>query len=332
MQLQERLRRDLKPVVVESVSKSDLLGNNKAMMEGIGIKGMVVLPMIHDDKLIGSVGLDLFDEGRVFTEEEIEAAAAIAAQIATAVRNAQVYDEIRRRALQLEQIADLSRRVTSTFDQFKIFDIVKEETESLIETHLCTVALQSDETEQIKLYILDRFEPTAIDLASGDAALHFVMSSLEPVVMDDISGSDYPDYKLMATSGMRAAMIVPLVVGGQARGTFAVYHKQAGRYSALDVAVLEQIGNQLAISLENARLYSREAQRARVEELMNRLSSGIQSRSDMQSVLLNSVQQMAEALNARRASVRLQLMPIQTETKASITDRIIGKLKEKDDK
>jgi GAF domain-containing protein len=332
MLLQEKLRRDMKPIVVESVSESDILGNNKVMMEGLGIKGMLILPMINEDQLIGSIGLDLYDEGRTFTSDEIEAGMTLAAQIAIAVRNAQIYDEIRRRALQLEQIADLSHRVTSTFDQFKIFEIVKEETESLLEADLCTVALLSDETEQIKFYVLDRLEPTPVDLAAGDAALHFVMSNLEPVVMDDISGSDYPDYKLMANSGMKAAIIVPLIVGGQARGTYGVYHKQVGHYSSLDVAVLEQVGNQLAISLENARLYTREVQRARVEELMNRLSSGIQSRSDMQSVLLNSVQQMAEALNARRASVRLQLMPIQTENKASITDRIIGKLKQKDDK
>jgi len=42
-----------------------------------------------------------------------------------------------------------------------------------------------------------------------------------------------------------------------------------GRISSIDLAVLEQVGNQLAIALENARLYTQAAQRVDVERLMH---------------------------------------------------------------
>jgi adhesin HecA-like repeat protein len=132
---------------------------------------------------------------------------------------------------------------------------------------------------------------------------------MEPLVLDDISGSEYPDYKLLAQAGMRAAVIVPMVAGGRTIGTYNVLHSQPGVYTSLDLAVVEQVGNQLAIALENARIYAQTAQRVEVERLMNRMSEGIQGQGDMQTVLTATVQQIAEALNARKARVRLQMPP-----------------------
>ena len=98
-------------------------------------------------------------------------------------------------------------------------------------------------------------------------------------------------------------------MGGRAIGTYNVLATQPGLYTSLDLAVVEQVSNQLAIALENARLYTQAAQRVEVERLMNRMSGGMPAQGDMQSILMMTVQQIAEALNARRARVRLEMAP-----------------------
>src|SRR5262249_43933674 len=142
---------------------------------------------------------------------------------------------------------------------------------------------------------------------ADQTALRTVIESMEPVVLDDISGSEYPDYRVLAQMGVRAAVIVPLVVGGRAIGTYNVLHNQPGSYSSIDLAVVEQVGNQLAIALENARLYTQAEQRVEIEQLMNRMSRSIDVHADMQGTLMATVQQIAEALKAKRARVRMQM-------------------------
>jgi GAF domain-containing protein len=293
------------------------------------MKGMVILPMLVQDELIGSVGIDTYYEQRTFKTDEIEAAMAITSQLAVSVRNAQIYDEVKRRANQLERIANLSRRVTSTFNRDEIFQIIKEETFNLIETEQISVALRDKETTKLRLFVLDRPEAVSVDFDFEQTGQRFILNDGEPLVLDDISSSEYPDYKLLAKGGMHAALIVPLLVGGRTIGTYIVTHSRVGKYSSIDVAVLEQIGNQLAIALENARLYTQASQRIEIERLINQMGGSLHGNSDMQGILLSTLQQIAEALNARRARVRLQMSAAQPTDMSKAIGKLLGKLSEK---
>ncbi|MFQ3534381.1 MAG: GAF domain-containing protein [Aggregatilineales bacterium] len=305
--LQEHLLKSKAPVVVNNVDDDPILGNTeRAQLQQLGIKSIALLPMIVKGRLIGSLGLDSFYEYHTFTAEEIEAAAAVTSQLAITAHNAQLYEEIKRHAAQLEHIAALSQRITSTFDRQHIFQIVREETLKLIDADLISVALTSPNSEILDIYLLVDGGPILASFPLERAALRFVFNTSEPLVLDDISGSDDPDYRLFASSRLRAIASVPLVAGGKAIGVFSVLHREPGRYISVDIAVLEQIGYQLAIALENARLYMQTAQRAETERLMNRLSGALQGQSDLQSMLLNTLQEMAEALSARRARIRLE--------------------------
>ncbi len=327
--IQDRLLLVRGPIVIPNVAEESEFGSNQALIDSLGMKGMVILPMLVQDELIGSVGIDSYYEQRTFKSDEIEAAMAITTQLAVSVRNAQIFDEVKRRANQLERIADLSRRVTSTFDRDEIFHIVKEETLNLIETEQIAVAVRENEGEKLRLFVLDKDKPLPVDFEIKQTGQGIILTSAEPLMLDDISGSEYPDYKLLAQSGMHAALIVPLRVGGRTIGTYIVTHSQIGKYSSIDVAVLEQIGNQLAIALENARLYTQAAQRVEIERLINQMGGSLHGNSDMQSILLSTVQQIAEALNARRARVRLQMTALQPADMSKAIGKLLGKLSEK---
>jgi GAF domain-containing protein len=305
--VQERLQKLQQPIVIDSVETASDLGPERALWQQIGIKSIALLPMIVQGELIGSVGLDAFYEPRHFTPEELEAAAAVTGQLAVSAHNAQLYEELRRRAYQLERITVLSRRVTSTFDRTQIFQIAREETQQIVDADLIVVALRNPQSATLSLYLLVEGAPVVAEFPTERAALRFVFNTAEPLALDDISGSEDPDYRLLAASYMRAAAIVPLIAGGRTIGAYGVLHREPGHYVSIDLAVLEQIGSQLAIALENARLYAETSQRAETERLMNRLSGNLQSRGDLQGTLLSTVQDIAEALGARRARVRMEM-------------------------
>jgi GAF domain-containing protein len=304
--LYDRFQRERSPIIISNVDDIAQLGQFKRM-EGLSFRSAAFLPMLFQASLIGAVALEVYYDVHEFGLEEIEAAVTITSQLAISVRNAQLYDEIRRRATQLERISELGRRMTSTFDRGQIFQIVKEETHSLIEAHLVSVALKSSNSPTLELCVLGTGEPAIHEFEAERTALQAVINKAKGLVLDDLSAFAYPDYQLLARANMRALMTVPLLAGGQVIGTYNVAHQQPNYYSPVDLAVLEQIGSQLAVALENARIYDQASRRAETERLINRLSGSIQGRGDLHGMLLASIQEIADALSAKRARVRLQM-------------------------
>lgn len=330
--LYDRFQRERSPIIISNVDDIAQLGHEFKRMEGLSFRSAAFLPMLFQASLIGAVALEVYYDVHEFGLEEIEAAVTITSQLAISVRNAQLYDEIRRRATQLERISELGRRMTSTFDRGQIFQIVKEETHSLIEVDLVSVALKSSNSPTLEFFVLGTGEPAIHEFEAERTALQAVINKAKGLVLDDLSAFAYPDYQLLARANMRALMTVPLLAGGQVIGTYIVTHQQPNFYSSVDLAVLEQIGSQLAVALENARIYDQASHRAETERLINRLSGSIQGRGDLHGMLLASIQEIADAISAKRARVRLHMSTPSAEEvtrpspPAEIAARLIDRL------
>jgi GAF domain-containing protein len=327
----ERLNAERKPIIVNRVEDAEQVGLDNAVLEFQGVRSVAFVPMFVIDDLVGIISLDAYYQVHDFTAEELDSAMAVAAQLGISIRNAELYTEVKRQADQRELIADLSRQITSTFDRQQIFRIAREETQKLVAAHALGVGLRQPGADSLQFYILKDGQPSVLELQAEDSAVGFVCDSAMPEVVEDIAGSPYQDYKLLAQAGGHAAMVVPLVVGGRTVGAYCAAHAEIGAYSSADLSIFEQIGNQLGIALENARLYQDAAQRAESEELMNRLSIAMQGRGNLQFTLQATLQQMAQVLGARRARVRLQIPPaptVDTGKYASLS-RLADKLSEK---
>ncbi len=313
----ERMRTDPSPLIIPKVADApELLGPVHTQLVKVGIQSMLIVPLVVRGGVIGLVTTEVLSAPRTFSEEEIEGVQAIAGQLAISVRNAQLFEELGHRADQLQLITDLSRRALATLDRDAILQIVAEQTLKLITADGVSVALRGADEPALYMYLLGGSTvPPPIEFIYEETALRFVCNSGEALLLDDISGSEYPDYRTLARHAppdswdaepiMHAALIVPLLVSGRTIGTLNLTNKASGVYGSSDLAILEQIGNQLSIALENARLFEQAAGRVRTERLMNRLGTGLQQ-SDLQTMLLTTTQEIAEALGASKARLRLQ--------------------------
>jgi GAF domain-containing protein len=104
----------------------------------------------------------------------------------------------------------------------------------------------------------------------------------------------------------RLPLAVPIVVGGEVIGVLDTYKPgEAGTWTTEQVALLEQIAEQLSLALENARLYE-DAQRLGFrEQQLREIGSRMQSSFDVDVVLQMVVEDLAKALNVPSAFVQL---------------------------
>jgi len=108
----------------------------------------------------------------------------------------------------------------------------------------------------------------------------------------------------------QAEIAVPLAVGGEVLGVLDVQHSVAGGLSPSDVETLQNIGNQTAVALRNARSYARAQRQAEREARLNAISRKIRSAVSLEAVLETAARELGQALQARAATAELNLRPV----------------------
>lgn len=87
----------------------------------------------------------------------------------------------------------------------------------------------------------------------------------QPQLVNDVAHDPY----YLADGGMpdtRSELVVPLQLGDRMIGTLDVNSTEVGAFSPEDVLVIRSLGDQIAIAIENARLYDRSRELAVIQE------------------------------------------------------------------
>jgi PAS domain S-box-containing protein len=128
--------------------------------------------------------------------------------------------------------------------------------------YLRQVAVAHADAEKVRFAreLSERY-PARVDDPAGGAQ---VLRDAVPQVINDISeevlrasAKDDEHYQLLSQLGMRAGMIVPLLVGGRAIGTLTLVSAESGRaFSGSNVELALELGRRAGTAVENARLYT----------------------------------------------------------------------------
>ncbi|MBI5188150.1 MAG: sensor domain-containing diguanylate cyclase [Nitrospirae bacterium] len=94
-----------KPVIIKDAMKDPIMKEVRDIIAPIGIRSIVVIPMVFRDEIIGTLFLRTSRAGHTFTEREIKLCTAIANASANALYNAFLYDRVEKEKTRLERLA-----------------------------------------------------------------------------------------------------------------------------------------------------------------------------------------------------------------------------------
>ncbi|MCS6909006.1 MAG: GAF domain-containing protein [Anaerolineales bacterium] len=103
----------------------------------------------------------------------------------------------------------------------------------------------------------------------------------------------------------KAEVAVPIAIGEEVLGVIDVQHNVVGGLTQDDADLLQAIANQMAIALQNARIYRQAQRRAEVEALVNSISQRLQSTTTVDEALQVTAREVGRALGGVRVQVRL---------------------------
>ncbi len=102
-------------------------------------------------------------------------------------------------------------------------------------------------------------------------------------------------------------MAVPIVLRGETIGVIQLQEIGADReWSDDEIATAQAVADQVAIALENARLFEQTVRRAERERKVLEITSKIRSTNDPQQMLRVALEELQGALKVSRAQIVLQ--------------------------
>jgi len=259
-----------------SVASADVLADSRitytddarARVAQEAHRSLLAVPLLVQGRMCGALAVS--DRvGRVFDESEIRLAQAFADQAALALENARLYTEATRRRLEAEELARLARTLTESLDPRAVGDQIAESVLALFQVRSSVLRLLQPDGSLVTLARGGRrreSSPLGAVLPAGVGASGLAAVEARPVASADVFND--PEIVLseevaeaMRRAGDGALLAVPLRAKGRIIGTLSLGDASGRVFSEAEVGLLQAFGDQAALALENARLFSLETAR-----------------------------------------------------------------------
>jgi GAF domain-containing protein len=259
--------------------------------------------------------LDILAQADSALSQEDEAILhAVADELAGALEQARLMEEIHRRAVQLQTAAEIARDATGQLD----LDTMLRRAVDLIRDRFAYdhVAIYSLDETQRRAILREAGGTAAEDLkrsghwypADSTSIVGYVVRSAQAYMANDVTSDPYfsANPLLLET---RSELAVPLRVAEIVIGVLDVQVSRAFAFTQDDVTVLEILADQVAVGMQNARLFQSTLQQARREQAVVDVTSRIRSSQTIDEILRTAVREMRRALGAQRALIWLNPTP-----------------------
>ena len=211
------------------------------------------------------------------------------APIATNV--AKVADEAINRRYRM--ICELGQVVTSEMNLEALFDLIMEQTTSIIACEQASVFLYDPDSEQLCSLASTDLKANTVSISPHCGITGWVFTSGTPLVINDPYSDPrfFPGVDKINGFRTRNILCTPLVNRGKhCIGTLQALNKRADEFSESDLELLKAASYYVTIALENARLYEElKALDKAKERVINHLSHEIRTPLSIIGFVLNHV-------------------------------------------
>ncbi len=267
------------PLLLQDIEEETRYPNVMQLLRGHGVRSCCILPLTTAQRRLGAMGVG-GAQPFAFAPADLEFLMQVARQVAVAVENvlnyeaAQCYQgELARERDRLRVVLDVTNSMVANLDLRELFRAVSERLRRLIRHEYASLVVVDPVEGQLRL--------EALDFPGGDSQIHEAKSdspddspaacalrTRQPVLWNraDADRNSSAVMRRLLDAGLESAVCIPLLRGERALGTLNVASMRDANFTPQDVELLTQIGNELAIAVENALAFRQ------IEELKDKLA------------------------------------------------------------
>ncbi len=266
----------------QPVRVSDVSQDSRYINAIESVKSELAVPLMFRGKCVGVLDIQSRHLD-YFTKEQQKIITLLASRLAVAIENARLFQRVRTQAETLLVLNDVSREISSILDVEELLRRAAELVKRVIDYQIISIMLY-DEEQRVFRHRLDVKHGQSVQgklrVAATEGIVGAAATLREPVLVADVTTD--PRY-LMVNPETRSELAIPMIHKNKVIGVLDLESPQLNYFTEEHVQTLTILAANLAVALENARLYE---QVARDEARMER---DLQAAKRIQGALLRPV-------------------------------------------
>lgn len=244
-----------KPVAIDDAFHDDR--TNKEMMKSLGMKSVMVLPLIEKDVVTGTLSYGYHTRDTSFSDTEIDYANRIATGVALALQNAHLFKDLGESKLLSDALNEIDTVLFSMKDYDEIMNRMLQLATDVIGAE--SAVIFSKEGNRWIVHYTYKLPASLIGLSfSSTEVIHtgITEKTKRSLVVQDVLNNPVIDQKFVEMFGIRSLLDFPLIVIGEVIGDLTFhYHSSDVQFNERQVEFVRKLQTSISLALENGRLF-----------------------------------------------------------------------------
>ena len=220
-------------------------------------QAFVSVPIMAKKEVVGVINAQ-HKRPKRYRPDELALLSTIANQVGGAIENARLYDQMRRKALQVETLSQVSETVASNRLIEDVLQLLVTMTAQMMNSKISSIMLLDEATGDLRIeatQCLSELYRRKPNLKVGQSVSGRAVQERRPIIVADVTKEQdymYPD--MAKKEGLCSLLSVPMMVLDKAVGLINSYTSVPHAFTSEEVKLLQAIANQAGIAIEHTKL------------------------------------------------------------------------------
>ncbi len=249
--------REKQPVALSSQAYADPRFKSFHDLAEDKFEAFLAVPILAKDKITGVMSVQHKQEHE-YSEEQINLLFTISKYLGSAIENAVVYEEVNRKAKQLDLLSEVSRTIVSDYYLKEILQLIVTMTAQVMGSKICSLLLLDEKKQELVIAATQSLSQEYVNkpnLKVGQSIAGRVVLEKRAIAVSDVTkepGYMYPH--VAKREGVVSMVAVPMLIKDRVIGVINSYVQKEHVFSKEEIDILQAIANQAAVAIENTRL------------------------------------------------------------------------------
>jgi len=249
--------KEKQPVALSSEAYKDKSFKAFAFLKEDKYEALLSVPILSKNEIVGVMNLQHKQE-HVYPDTQIKLLYTIGRYLGSAIRNAITYDEVVKKAKQLDLLSEVSRTIVSDHYLKEILQLIVAMTAKVMDSKICSIMLLDEKNEELGISATQSLSNDYLskpNLKVGQSISGRAVSERKPITVLNVTkepGYTYPD--VARKEGIVSLLSVPMMIKDRVIGVINSYTKSEHVFKKEEIDILQSVANQAAVAIENTNL------------------------------------------------------------------------------
>jgi formate hydrogenlyase transcriptional activator len=253
-----------------------------------GVRSGCSVPLISRERVLGAINVASFRES-AFTQADAELLRQLADPVAIAVENTLNFERATKESARVRTLLEVNNAIAHSLSIPELLRATSGCLHAYFKHDFAALALYDAETDSLHVHAFDRARPDT-DIYEGEPVpVEGTLTGLAFTTRRAVYRSPIDPEETHAAmarrffeqQGLQSFCCVPLMTHGRMVGVLTLGSRQRDAMTAEDVELLERIGGQVAIGVENGLNFEREAKARERAQILLEINNAVATSLDL---------------------------------------------------